>query len=200
MPSLRDRSKKKKKRPTAVTSNGSPYPVAHIVTPAHKLDDAKRGEPVTALCGATITGDPDPEAGICAKCTTVQFEKDDKDSDDRAQKRYEAGLDAGKNTGKREGRQERDREIRTAAEEATRREREQLERTRFVDDGSGTIRFEYQDGSVGTARKDRVGSVRLAPAPEGHAVLVDGVVLIAHSDEALVRRHYDQVHQAVFGG
>lgn len=67
------------------------FPVAHIVTPAHRLADAKRGLPVEGLCGAAVTGDPVGEAGLCVACAKAQWAKDDADFDERSQHRYDAG-------------------------------------------------------------------------------------------------------------
>jgi hypothetical protein len=191
MPSLTDRKKKKKakKAPDA-------YPVQHILTPARQLAEAKRGAHVTALCGATVTGDPVPEAGICAGCVIAQFEADDKAFDSRAQQRF----DAGKTQGVNEGRREADAQRASAEREQADAARKEFEKQRFEDHGA-TMKFTFEDGSEATMRKDRISSVRFAPPTVSSTarVLVDGVVLFSHADEALVRTHHTQVHDAVFG-
>lgn len=174
--------------------NGDVYPVAHIVTPAHRLAEAKRGQKVEALCGATVTGDPDPNAGICTACSIEQFKKDDTVSDERAQQRYDAGVERGKTDGIREGRAERDRLDREAAALAL----EEARKPRFEDRGK-TMKFTFNDGSTATMRKNRIASVRLASTNGSHSVLVEGIPLIEHEDATLVQSHYTQVHEAVFG-
>lgn len=194
MPSLLGSKKKLDKKNAPSGGNGSsPYPLTHIVTPAHKLADAKRGEEVAALCGAVVSGDADPAAGICNPCVIAQMKKDDKDADDRAQKRYDAGREAGKQEGIRDGRAEHQRLEREAAA----REREEAAKLKFEDLGK-TIRFTFPDGPA-TMRKNRIGSVRYGAYGEGQwAVFVDGVVLVSDGDAALVRRHYDQLMAVVF--
>jgi hypothetical protein len=192
MPSLQ-RSKKSKSSSSASTKDT--YPVAHIVTPAHRLAEAKRGLPVQALCGALVTGDPKPSAGLCTPCSIAQFEVDDKVADERAQTRYDAGREAGKVEGRRDAETAKSR----AEQERLAAERKELEKPRFEDHGR-TMTFTFDDGSTATMRKNRIGSVRLAPADNGGlAVLVDGIVLIAHADATLVRAHHANVHEAIFG-
>lgn len=65
----KDKSKPKPKR--------DKYPVAHIVTPARRLNRAKDGELVEALCGTIISREADPAAGICQACVLRQFSADD---------------------------------------------------------------------------------------------------------------------------
>lgn len=171
-------------------------PQAHIVKRGG-VANAKRGESVQALCGAPIAGDPSAEdAPVCQDCVVAQFQVDDRASDEQATTRYNAGRTAGVT----EGRRQEANEIRTLAAEQERREREQLEAARFevINDGQA-VRFRFEDGTDATVRLDHVGSVLLDERDGLHRAVVDGYVLIAHADEALVRRHHDQVHELVFG-
>lgn len=94
--------------PTRTRKKTTTYPVAHIVTPARQLAEAKKGEDVTALCGAKVISDPDPGAGICSACVIAQFEADDRSFDTRAQERFDAGRETGIEAGKREAKVEHD--------------------------------------------------------------------------------------------
>lgn len=172
------------------------YPVQHIVTPARALAEAKRtGEAVAALCGDMVTGDGEKDAGWCGGCVTRQLEKDDQSHDDRAQQRYEAGVERGKQDARRTFGQDLlryDRELQAA-------EIEKLRAPRFVEEGK-TLKFTFQDGSVATMRKKGISSVAFGPDGEGgYAVEVDGYVLIAHPDRALVKQHHIAVYTAVYG-
>lgn len=86
-----DKQKKKERKAarraaaaTAATAPATPVvhaaiPIAHFVTPAYKLANAKRGEEVKSVCGnVIIKGDAHPNAPVCQDCVLAQMEVDDK--------------------------------------------------------------------------------------------------------------------------
>lgn len=191
MPTL---TKKAKKRASTDT-----YPVVHIVTPAHRLTEAKRGgDPAVALCGAAVVDDGDPEAGICRDCVLAQFKVDDLTFDERTSQQYQAGFDSGKTVGVKDGRRLHANELRDAAYERARLEREELEKPRFELLEDGLLKFTFEDG-VSTVRAGHVGSVALDFVDGQHRVTVEGRVLVANADRDLIRRHFDKLYVAVFG-
>ena len=181
------------KKPKQTTAPSPP--IAHFL-PQASLAAAKRGDKnVKAHCGATVTGEPKPGAALCVECAIVQFEIDDKALDEKLRQRF----DAGKTQGVREGQQAEVAARQRLEQERADQARQEAERPRFETVGN-RLKLSYEDGSVATVRKNRVGAVRFGPTSDGrHAVYIDGVILIAHADKSLIESHYTQLHNAVFG-
>lgn len=169
------------------------YTSAHLVAKS-KMANATPGETVEARCGAPITRDvfSDDDLPICQACVVAQLDGDDTAADEQARAKLEEGRQA--------GRTQHASEVAAAGELEARRERERLEAPRFELVGDDAIRFSFEEGTTATVRRDHVGSIVIDQQNGGvHRVVVDGYVLIAHTDEALVRRHHDRLHDVVFG-